>query len=609
MQKPVQHNIFLDFLNPELRESWKANSLQNFDFYETVYKIAILLCKEFCILPIAFVYQDNLTFSIVEKNIEFIKANLVYLPMKESETFSSKKTKILTDYRNVKQNYKNLTNKTQLSKIEKFLEQLTEFKILKKSDTGYEIANSYQENFHKKNKYWRDIIGKYDSKTIDSLLATPLKLYYNELAITQGEILKTVNNPKVDYLDIHKLTHYEYGKVYSKEYNCVTLYNLFANFYSPTDKINFKGYDFQILSKFFKALKIFSKITKLQDIELINLKAYYETSLFINCYKNVCQNENYLEIIRYIISNNVNLKKLLEYDSVSIGKNKLDYLINVFGEFSYSINNFDKHKQIKKSKMMKILIFVALQEEEERLSTFLSMKYNSITQRYTIKKEEVIIELISPRKIGRVHSALEIYEYLIKNKANLPEMIIVAGIAGGFGKNEIKQGDILVPNYIYDISNTKKEGGTVPEERIEIFRKEPYKVNERLIKYLNSPEFDKSKCLNDIRIQTSRTEDLSLNTFKFGLPICCCDSVIKDEDWIKTILEKVDHRLTGIEMESGGICAAVEKFNLENNKNISLSVIRGVSDLANPYKADDLWRGVAMQSVGVLFKSIDFTRI
>jgi nucleoside phosphorylase len=53
-------------------------------------------------------------------------------------------------------------------------------------------------------------------------------------------------------------------------------------------------------------------------------------------------------------------------------------------------------------------------------------------------------------------------------------------------------------------------------------------------------------------------------------------------------------------MEAGGVCAAA-KMN-----SIQVVVVRGVSDLADPAKSDNVWRQRAMKTVAHLLESVDF---
>lgn len=614
MKTLTPENIFLDFLNPELRGVFGVNeyykhNLHNFIFFKQLINLSIFLTKDYCILPPAFIFEDPMSFKLIKDSTDFITNGYIFIPLKLGESFSSKLNKILEEYKNVKSNYNNLNNPKALDKVVNYFDKLNLHRIEKQSDTGLLIASRFEDRLDSKNIYWENVLKSYDLKSIDhidKLLKIPSFLMENGLAVTHGDIYNLTNQKNISSVDIHKLVHYEYGNVYMDEYNCIAFYNLFGvGKFSPTHRTDNLGYDFQISKSFLETLNIFKELTELPPSELLSIRRYYsEYSEFIGNYfllMSNCKSKCAVEVnLAKIISRNDDLKKVVNLKIKKLGVN---YIIDVLGLFNLAIKNYSQPKNIKitgKSKMKKILIFVALKEEEDILKEALSLNHND-QGGYDGQFNNTSFTVISPRKLGRVSAALEMLDFLSKNKNNLPDMVLVAGIAGGFNKNGINKGDILIPSVIYDISNTKKERKITDNESYEMYRPDPFRVNQKLIDYLNSPKFDKDKWwLSSGKKESRRTTDINVNiSYK---PLSCCDSVVKDEEWIDIVLSKVSHELTGVEMESGGVCMAVEKF-----QSIPISVIRGVSDLSNPYKADDDWRGKAMWTVCSLIKEIDFS--
>jgi nucleoside phosphorylase len=56
-------------------------------------------------------------------------------------------------------------------------------------------------------------------------------------------------------------------------------------------------------------------------------------------------------------------------------------------------------------------------------------------------------------------------------------------------------------------------------------------------------------------------------------------------------------------MEAGGVCAAAARYN------IPVSMIRAVSDKADPSKADTQWRTRGMKTIATLVEAIDWHAI
>lgn len=88
-------------------------------------------------------------------------------------------------------------------------------------------------------------------------------------------------------------------------------------------------------------------------------------------------------------------------------------------------------------------------------------------------------------------------------------------------------------------------------------------------------------------------------------PLASADEVVASDDWRKNILtgKGGDPKLLGVEMEAGGVCAAARKFN------VPVSMLRVISDQADPSKADDNWRKLGMATLADLLKSIGIAHV
>jgi nucleoside phosphorylase len=203
------------------------------------------------------------------------------------------------------------------------------------------------------------------------------------------------------------------------------------------------------------------------------------------------------------------------------------------------------------------------------------------------KLGNVDIVLFSTDDMGRVSAAVATMQFLQDQPR--PSMLVVAGIAGGFKREKVKRGDILIPKNIADLATRKirEKGITIPE-----FRPREFRTDERLWKYVRSGSFDK----DTVKWQAKPKPDIHNG------PVASLDEVVSSTKWIDTLC-KAWPKLCGVEMESGGVCAAADAYDLK------VAVVRGVSDLANPAKSDDAWRRRAMENVALLLEAIDFEQI
>lgn len=242
-----------------------------------------------------------------------------------------------------------------------------------------------------------------------------------------------------------------------------------------------------------------------------------------------------------------------------------------------------------------IAIYVALDFEREIISDQLDFKTDypaSLT--FSKKKGEKKFTMFSPNKIGRVPAAIATMQFLEKNSVDL---LLVVGIAGGFEIEGASLGDVLIPSTVVDLASRKIKTDLDTGIAVEEFRPEPFKLDRRIEDYL---------------IHSTRTSQWEQDTIKkadwpkgkrptihYGTSITSLDEVLSVDGWVEKLL-KAWPKLIGVEMEAGGVCAAADKFE------VPVSVIRGVSDLADPLKSDGEWRKRAMKTVCCLLEMIDF---
>ena len=90
-------NIFLDFLGPDMWKtlpSFYGSDAQKMRILSQSLNFAVLLTKEYCILPPAFILQSHLTRKVMLQKEEFLEEKVVLFPLKESdlECYFEKKT-------------------------------------------------------------------------------------------------------------------------------------------------------------------------------------------------------------------------------------------------------------------------------------------------------------------------------------------------------------------------------------------------------------------------------------------------------------------------------------------------------------------------------------
>ena len=162
-----------------------------------------------------------------------------------------------------------------------------------------------------------------------------------------------------------------------------------------------------------------------------------------------------------------------------------------------------------------------------------------------------------------------------------PRFILLLGIAGGIEKkNERMLGDVLIPEVFveYDHGKATPEGF---EQRYQ-----PYRASRTLLDLAH--ETEKLGWCNQIQSKRPDGTHKRINPLAHFGVLMSGQQVVTDSklvsklqtDWPETV---------GLEMESVGAALAV----YENDDAAAFLMIKGISDWADPQKADNLWRDYA----------------
>ncbi len=231
-----------------------------------------------------------------------------------------------------------------------------------------------------------------------------------------------------------------------------------------------------------------------------------------------------------------------------------------------------------------LAVYVALKEERDILVSHwkLSHQEAGVWRGHSHGRDVCVV---CPSRMGRVAAANATTKFLRDYE---PDLMVVAGIAGGFSP-DVQLGDILIPGQIVDVSLRKVmeiEGEHHHEIRPNVFH-----PDKRLHEFFESGCFD----LSSWQLQVTRDVDwpAHLRPVVHYADVASSDDVVSSDMWRDHLL-KAWPKLCGLEMEAGGVCeAARDRTGPEKQ----VCVIRGVSDHADPSKADDEWRRRSMETV------------
>jgi nucleoside phosphorylase len=252
-------------------------------------------------------------------------------------------------------------------------------------------------------------------------------------------------------------------------------------------------------------------------------------------------------------------------------------------------------KSVRPDQRLTIAVCVALDMERQILVKRWKLKGGYPKLVWEGKLGDVDVILFGTEGMGRVGAAIATMQFLHTNPK--PAMLLVAGIAGGFEREQVKRGDLLIPKSVADLATRKI--GNRPNNAPEL-RPREFRTDERLLNFVRSNAFDLHGWESSVVGEADWPDGLR-PTIHDG-PVASLDEVVSSSDWVDALCNAWP-KLCGVEMEAGGACAAADTYQLK------VAVVRGVSDLADPTKSDDSWRQIAMKTVAHLIESIDFARL
>jgi nucleoside phosphorylase len=242
-----------------------------------------------------------------------------------------------------------------------------------------------------------------------------------------------------------------------------------------------------------------------------------------------------------------------------------------------------------------VAVFAALPEEREILARELNFSRTGLPRElHGILPDGTPAILYGGRRMGRVPAAVET-SHLLARYGSL-SVVLVVGLAGGFPEKDVRQGHVIVPATIYDLSSRRissADGAT--DSRV---RPRAWEIDPKLGDYIESCIGEES--LKDACERYGWPKDRR-PVLRVGGAMVCLDEVVADDEFRRRLQATWGGQLLGIEMESGGVIAAARRF-----RGFSFPVfqIRAIADTADPAKSDDQWRILGMQTICSIVRRI-----
>ncbi|MGN6202521.1 MAG: 5'-methylthioadenosine/S-adenosylhomocysteine nucleosidase family protein [Solirubrobacterales bacterium] len=602
-------NLFLDFLNRDSRQIFGTfanfNDERHLSELTRALNAAAFLCGTYCLVPPGFLVEDELAAeALVNRRTAYLEERLVRLPLREAE-FGMYWEKKEREYAGVRGNYQNLFNKEKRKLISPYVSAL----VNRRTKAGERIVETWTPAADT-DPAWSGIAKRRPAKEIERAREIPVEVMEAGEAVTWPAIRKRLEEVAGPEATIYRpLLQHHYFDVYIHEYGLAVLRDLpFArqDFVPGHDLYN----SYESLRRALGPLRLFELAVDLSAESMLRLRetrGYYD---FFELYGTVVRQAETVTEVGAAFARVAN--RLDEPTSTALERAERRGALELHGASlePAELDEVDERLQAAaaerdaaldrvavlpkgalpgKERRTRVAVFVALEEESRLLREYWGLKYPFPNNAFG-EVGEVDVELVTARYAGRVPAAVKMMEHLAQ-PVNNPDVVVVAGIAGGFVEEDVKKGDVVIADKIVDLAHRKVR---VKEENIDQeFRPEEFRLDTCLGEFVESDNFDTAAWEQEVSDELTWPDDGD-PTIHTG-SLACVDEVVASDEWRET-LRRAAPKLHGVEMEAGGVCAAAAR------PRIPVIVLRGISDLADPMKSDDAWREIAVGAVARLLR-------
>ncbi len=617
----MRRDIFLYFLNRDTREVFGLYDCLTVPAHTQLLRQALnvcaILCENQCIAPPGFIVEDEIAFLLAENQQAYLQEGLIQLPMREDNLadFAEKKR---TGYEPMRDRYSGLFSDTRIG----FLGRHATGIIKRKTHITEGILLGWENGPDQNSKVWQPVKKILTAKTISDIGRIPRILDDRGVAVTWAAIVEELptaaNNAGSALRNV--LQHVYFGQ-YCREFKLIGL-NSIPHVRQHFDIPFAIGYDYRALSSFLDIFFLRDILFEAPAQLILELRKQPGFIAFIDGYGELAKRYKSLTDLQYMAGL---ARAAVKYPGETIAKKRfslyeLSYIeIRELGtileevaahlsirhdlptrlDAKQPLPNLNE-KKIALTHEPQLVLYVALEEELKVLAKALGLTKNAQTPEATGKLGDIDIAVICPRYMGRVPAAVSMAHYLAKRQTK-PKLILIVGLAGGFSENDTREGHIIVATKVVDLALRKvidEEKGASPN-----FRREDYKLDDALMNQILSDDLDigawAAKACDVLDWPPDRRP--SIHT---GM-MASADEVVASDKWRQNILSGKggETKLLGVEMEAGGICEAARRAG------VPVSMMRVISDQADPSKADNSWRTLGMRTLADLLSNLPMAKL
>jgi nucleoside phosphorylase len=576
---------------------------------------AAIVCEGHCYAPPGFIVEEQIAFNLAENQEAYLREGLIQLPMRERSLadFAEKKR---IGYEPMRNRYSGLFDDTRIG----FLGNHATGIVNRKTQITRGILDQWEGGPEERKRIWTPVKKLLDANTIDLISRIPFELDQRGTAVTWSAIKPELpDSAQAASKELRDTLQHVYFGQYCREFGLVALQHvphIPYDFALPTAP----PYDYRLLSAFFDSFNLREVLLDAPAELIVALRRQPGFISLIDAYAGLADIAASPTDVAFHAGrvcgkisygwDTLPTRRLSLYEGSHVEITELTSAMDEAASLlSRSMglptrNGSPDPKVTKRDLIMpqeaELVIFVALEEELDILASILGFRKVSSTPEASGTIDGIQVDVICPRNMGRVAAAVAMSRYLSKRHRR-PKLILVVGLAGGFEENKTVPGHIIVVEKVVDLALRK-----VRDEETGVssyFRREDYSLQDQLKNQLLSHDFDQktwsAQAADKFEWPSDRRPSLH-----YG-PLASADEVVASDVWRKQLLDGKggDPKLLGVEMEAGGVCAAARKDGSP------VSMLRVVSDQADPAKADDHWRKLGMKTLADLLKNASISKV
>jgi nucleoside phosphorylase len=566
-------------------------------------------------MPPGFAIEDDIAFGLAETQRAFLERRVIQFPMREANLADYAEKKRI-EYYPMKDRYSGLFSDARLG----FLGRHAVGLIRRKAHISEQIVVGWQAGADTRARVWKPIKRLLTSSDLRIVRNIPAVLSDKGIALTWSAIGPSLPDAaNLASVELRNALQYTYFRQYCEEFSLIALSSIphmIEEFQLPRLP---QSYNYARFMAFLQSFGIADLM--LDGVADFILSIKFKPSLisFIDAYCQLAEQSSTIADLTFAAGM---AARETRFNWAEFGRRvnpyvdpptdfevlELDHALAEAADVIRRQNGLRARAVVKEEarrvsrpyevKMSpELVLFVALQEELDVLAKSLSLKKYPSTPAASGMVGTVSVDVLCPEDMGRVPAAVEVTRYLEGRSRERPRLILILGLAGGFPEEKTAVGHIICPTTVVDLASRKviesEDGGAETK-----FRRKDFDMAPALREVLNSDLFDRDAWSKEAIVFAEWPEDRR-PSLHFGM-IASVDEVVASGPWRKSLLRHTD-KLLGVEMEAGGVCAAASKYG------VPVSMLRAVSDNADPAKADDAWRKRGMKTIAGLLQRIPYS--